>query len=167
MLNRKNSKKLWFTLIEMLIVIVIIWILAAYLIPRITWAQWKARDVARKADVNQVVSAIFSAQLDGKTITGANDKNWHCIGDLQSLLVTDWHYLSKLEKDPGWQKISDDVLKTCDYYGYFIENWSIAVVAKLEWEGGNANSGVLIKKTFADIRSDSSKATWDYYVQIY
>jgi prepilin-type N-terminal cleavage/methylation domain-containing protein len=166
MLNRKNSKKLWFTLIEMLIVIVIIWILAAYLIPRITWAQWKARDVARKADVNQVVSAIFSAQLDGKLKEKNNMTNFECLSGLNDVLVTSWHYLSKMEKDPGGAWYKDG----CDYYGYYIRNWSIAVVAKLEWEWWNANSWVVNLTNITDIktiRDASSNETWNYYVQIY
>ena len=43
-----SLKKKAFTLVEMLIVVVIIGILAAALIPRLTGAQSKARDAARK-----------------------------------------------------------------------------------------------------------------------
>jgi len=59
------SKKLrWFTLVEMLIVIVIIWVLAAALIPRLTSVKWRANDVARKADLQQVATAIVSYSMD-------------------------------------------------------------------------------------------------------
>jgi len=48
----------------MLIVIVIIGILAAALIPRLTSARGRANDVARKADLQQIATALISYQID-------------------------------------------------------------------------------------------------------
>jgi len=48
----------------MLIVIVIIGILAAAIIPRLNSARGRANDVARKADLNQVATALITYQLD-------------------------------------------------------------------------------------------------------
>lgn len=48
----------------MLIVIVIIGILAAALIPRLSSARGRANDVARKADLAQVAAALVSYQID-------------------------------------------------------------------------------------------------------
>lgn len=59
-----GQKKRWFTLVEMLIVIVIIWVLAAALIPRLTSVRWRANDVARKADIQQLATAIITYQMD-------------------------------------------------------------------------------------------------------
>ncbi|HKL43784.1 MAG TPA: prepilin-type N-terminal cleavage/methylation domain-containing protein [Candidatus Absconditabacterales bacterium] len=58
----KNLKA--FTLIEMLIVIVIIGILAAALIPRLSSARGRANDTARKATLSQVAAALVSHQID-------------------------------------------------------------------------------------------------------
>ena len=55
-----TNKKRAFTLIEMLIVIVIIGILAAALIPRLTGARNKAQDVAIKAEMQSVATIIAS-----------------------------------------------------------------------------------------------------------
>lgn len=53
-----------FTLIEMLIVIVIIGILAAALVPRLQDVQARARDTKRKADLQQITTAIQLYTLD-------------------------------------------------------------------------------------------------------
>ena len=71
----RNFNKKGFTLIEMLIVVVIIGILAAALIPRLTSVKDKADDSARKANIQQLVTAMASYAMD-KDLTalpGAGD----------------------------------------------------------------------------------------------
>lgn len=63
-MHNKKHKKSGFTLIEMLIVIVIIGILASALIPRLNSARGRANDVARKADLQQIATALISYQID-------------------------------------------------------------------------------------------------------
>jgi len=60
----KNFNKRGFTLIEMLIVVVIIGILAAALIPRLTSVKDKANDAARKSNIQSIVTAVSSYGLD-------------------------------------------------------------------------------------------------------
>ena len=51
----------------MLIVIVIIGILAAALIPRLSKARGRANDTARKADLSQIAASLVSSQIDKGT----------------------------------------------------------------------------------------------------
>ena len=60
----KIKNKSWFTLVEMLIVIVIIGILAWALIPRLSSARWRANDTARKADLHQIAATLVAYQID-------------------------------------------------------------------------------------------------------
>lgn len=55
---KNNLIKKAFTLVEMLIVVVIIWILIIALLPKFKWAQKSARDTSRKAHLSNYATAI-------------------------------------------------------------------------------------------------------------
>ena len=80
----KMNKK-WFTLIEMLIVIVIIGILAAALIPRLTAVQGRARDVARKSDLQQISTALATYNLDNGTYPASTAETTDAAGFASAL----------------------------------------------------------------------------------
>lgn len=98
-------KKLkWFTLVEILIVIVIIGILIWALVPRMQWAQWRARDVARKNDLNQLQWAIIIAQNDNWQFPGFDSgADWLGVSEIQSDLLNAW--LNSVPADPLAQNV--------------------------------------------------------------
>lgn len=63
MIHFLRAKK-WFTLIEMLIVIVIIGILLSALIPRLSQARERANDTARKAHIQNIAAVLIAYQID-------------------------------------------------------------------------------------------------------
>lgn len=86
-----------FTLIELLIVITIIGILAVALVPRLTGGPGRARDAQRKADLQQIATALeFYADDSG----GNYPASTACVNALD---ITD--YLTTVPSDPsddGW-----------------------------------------------------------------
>ena len=85
-----------FTLVEMLIVIVIIGILIAALLPRLQGAQGRARDVARKNNLNQIGTAVAAYVSDyGSLPKDVITK----VGDLADTLLREG-VINNIPKDP-------------------------------------------------------------------
>lgn len=55
---KNKMKKSGFTLVEMLIVVLVIWILAAAILPRLTNYMARTRDLKRQADLRNIAAAI-------------------------------------------------------------------------------------------------------------
>ena len=138
-------KKLkWFTLVEILIVIVIIGILIWALVPRMQSAQWRARDVARKNDLSQLQSAIVTSQQDKWVWPGITwALGWTWINSIKNELETAW--MSSVPRDPltstkvFWLWSVTTVISTWEY-GYLVwkKNWTakawFVLMAKTEIE---------------------------------
>ncbi|MBU0981465.1 type II secretion system GspH family protein [Patescibacteria group bacterium] len=86
-----------FTLVELLIVITIIGILAAALLPKVIAGPSNARDVQRKADLQQIATAIESYANDHNGLYPMHVIPSGCVSAIASQLSP---YLTNIPKDP-------------------------------------------------------------------
>jgi type II secretion system protein G len=137
-----NKKLKWFTLVEMLIVIVIIWVLAAALIPRLTSVRWRANDVARRADLQQIATAIVSFSMDkgqypritwwAAALAYNSQSSWASVMHLSGVLRP---YINSLPEDPSGKKYVSDFKE----YGTTTNgtSWNYAYMTLKRWWGSD------------------------------
>ena len=116
--------KKWFTLIEMLIVVVIIGILASALIPRISSAKDRAQNTAAVKDVGDIVTALTIYQMDN----GWYPVSVSCNGTVKTECTLSGVYteLSKYLKSipqgnnkvPQWTIGNGNIVPAWNAYGY-------------------------------------------------
>jgi prepilin-type N-terminal cleavage/methylation domain-containing protein len=138
-----------FTLIELLIVITIIGILAVALLPSILGAPARARDAARKADLNSVIAAIetYNADYAGYPQCDREAYTFRCIGPNNCINMLEgyfqggaapWDPQTSLGNNQG---VPVGRNTTCRGYGYIHGTgnpYNYAVVSKVEqWKSGN------------------------------
>jgi len=127
----------------MLIVIVIIGILAAAIFPKLWGAQARARDVSRKANLQQVATALVTHQID----------KWYYIKDPGNLefhkIPLQQAGLDVIPIDPNPDRNIDGIAwidMTNGQYGYCplkkfgIDNAAFVLMAGSETEGGSNRS---------------------------
>lgn len=95
-MSKKNLRA--FTLIELLIVVAIIGILAVALVPRITGSTMTARDAARKADLQQISTALEMYYNSNGSYPGT-PSTAQCVSST-TLGTTLASYISSVPTDP-------------------------------------------------------------------
>lgn len=129
----------WIALLLIPICIVIFGILVAALMPRMQWAQWRARDVSRKTSLSQIQSAIVTSQYDTwrwPWMDGA--KNGIPVSNISSELMSAG--MSSVPKDPIststvswlWNAISDWEYIYMVSKRNGLDNWWFVLMARTE-----------------------------------
>lgn len=141
-----QSIKKWFTLIEMLIVIVIIGILAWVLIPKIGWAKDKANDVAKQATVRGIASSLLQYDMDNNEYPTGTNLDWF----LSGAMAEKWNFTALTET---WD------------YSFVTTGHKFLFCAKLSKgnEGWNSTSGANDATWNNDLSNRSAKDTGNYY----
>ena len=103
-----------FTLIELLIVITIIGILAVALVPKITGGPAKARDAARKSDLQQLATAMEFFNDDNGHYPGLASGNAACVSTLSLS-----SYLTSIPNDPSDDGVGISPAKCSNDYTYY------------------------------------------------
>lgn len=120
----------------MLIVIVIIGILAAALIPRLTSVQGRARDVARKSDLQQISTALATYNLDnGNYPPSATETTGAASFEGVLGILADDNLMKSLPMETAQSANHPYAYRT------FNNNTTFTLKALSEWGGVNANYG--------------------------
>ena len=100
----KIKQKLAFTLVEVLMVVVSIWVLTTSLVPKVMQAVWRTRDTTRKYDVTQISQALNLLYMDKwqyPVHTPNMAAGWREIStDPGFLQALKGKYLASIPKDP-------------------------------------------------------------------
>ncbi len=111
----------------MLIVIVVIWILAWAILPKILWVMARARDTKRVADLRDIAMAIQMYKMDYGEYPENPNHPWKYLGSVWSLSESLLQYMKKIPKDPQknstlWNLHDQCVAnKNCDLVKYVVK----------------------------------------------
>lgn len=125
----KFISKNGFTLIEIIVVVIIVWILSISFIPKIVSVQSRARDTKRIYDIRQLSQSIYTYWMDNNTYppkgnTGDWNRGvWHQPGFLSILLP---NYIKSIPLDPINKNQTEAfwLLKTWNKHDYYYVYYS-------------------------------------------
>lgn len=166
-MSNSFSKKA-FTLIEVLIVVVIIWLLASALMTKFSSIRYRANDLSRRSDLNQIAWALIAWQMDhnGELPEALSSWGFMDVDQISSQLKEAW--LDWIPSDPrttnkvswlwqngllwgSWQYIYMKITKNHTY------GWSFVLMAKTETPGAsNRVYDPSINRSLIETWTDSS-----------
>lgn len=171
----QTREKILAWILPILVIFIIVWILSAALLPRLQWAQSRAKDVARKTHLSQIQSAIVTYQGDKWMWPHQDDAmNWIPVSNIASDLNNAW--LIDVPKDPTltnknswlWNAISDGEYLYLVATRNSIPNWWFVLMAKTEMEWGsnwvvcdNNQWKITAETDLADIKICDTVSEWE------
>ena len=126
-MKKFNIWKQAFTLIELMIVVVILWVLMSTILPKLTWAQARARDAWRVADVSNIAAALQVYYDD--------NGHYPALQECLSSSGTIWTWLAIYMQS---QKVPEDPQPTANSY-FCADKWKYFYSAVIkDWMDNNA-----------------------------
>lgn len=153
---QKISKKA-FTLIELMIVVVILWVLMSTILPKLTWAQARARDTARISDILNISTALQTYYDDNWEYPSSTWSTvWECLTDSWPIWSAIKIYMQNwsVPRDP--QDSSNSHLCTTTKWSYYymplkkdgLDKNAFVLCADMEtYQKSNTNASLLVWTT--------------------
>ena len=171
----QTREKVLAWILPILMIFVIVWILAAALLPRLQWAQSRAKDVARKTHLSQIQSAIAVSQMENGQwpwMDGAT--NWIPVSSIASDLEHAW--LTSVPVDPTPTNKNSWLGNATSNWEYLYlvatrnstPNWWFVLMAKteIEWDSNrvvcdNNDWKIKTETDLAGIKTCNGVSKWD------
>ena len=165
--HHRLPKRLWMSLIELLVVITIIWILIWVLVPTIWNTQWRTRDITRQSQVQELATALMSYKLDYwefpiiKTWLNEDTRIYRWTVNRLNEYLKEWWYITKIQKDPANLSFTHDLTEiwwetynyTSNWYYIYLSNGKSFMIMTLmedekNWNFSVAKTDDLINKLY-------------------
>ena len=156
-------------------IFIIVRIFAAALLPRLQWAQSRARDIARNTDLSQIQSAIAVSQMEnGQRPWMDSAINWIPVSNITSDLENAW--LTVIPTDPTPTNKNSWLWNVTSNWEYLylvatrnsIPNWWFVLMAKTETEASsnrvicdNDEWKITTETDLVDIKTCDLVSKWD------